>query len=68
VPPRFVGDALRDCLRSWEQGRLDISEFDAPMATSRVVYASLVGTLAHWALLTSATAVTERTAPGLNNG
>ena len=25
VPPRFVAEALRDCVQSWEQGRLEVS-------------------------------------------
>jgi selenocysteine lyase/cysteine desulfurase len=43
VPPRFAADALRDCLQSWEQGRLEMNAFDGPMAASRAAYASLIG-------------------------
>ncbi len=43
LSPRFVADALHDCLRSWERGRLQVSEFDEPMRASRAAYASLIG-------------------------
>jgi selenocysteine lyase/cysteine desulfurase len=43
LPPRFVADALRDCVRSWERGSLRVSTFDEPMAASRAAYASLIG-------------------------
>jgi selenocysteine lyase/cysteine desulfurase len=43
LPPRFVAEALHDCLRSWERGRLQVSEFDEPMRASRAAYASLIG-------------------------
>jgi len=43
VPPRFVADALRDCVQLWEQGTLDVSTFAEPMSASRAAYASLVG-------------------------
>lgn len=47
LPPGFVADALRDGLQSWEQGRLEVSAFDEPMAASRAAYASLIGTDQH---------------------
>lgn len=43
LPPRFVTEALHDCVRSWEQGRLEVSAFDEPMRVSRAAYASLIG-------------------------
>lgn len=43
LPPRFVGDAMDDCVQSWAQGQLQMSTFDAPMAASRAAYAALVG-------------------------
>lgn len=43
VPPRFVAEALREGVRSWEQGRLEVSAFDEPMGASRAAYASLIG-------------------------
>src|SRR5574340_1432651 len=43
LPPRFVADALRDCMRSWERGTLEMSAFDEPAHASRAAYASLVG-------------------------
>jgi selenocysteine lyase/cysteine desulfurase len=43
LPPRFVADGLRDCVRSWERGELRASEFDEPMRSSRAAYASLTG-------------------------
>jgi selenocysteine lyase/cysteine desulfurase len=42
LPPRFTAEAMRDCMRSWEQGRLQISAFDEPMRASRAAYASLI--------------------------
>ena len=43
VPPTFVAEALRDCVQSWEQGRLEVSAFAEPMRASRAAYASLIG-------------------------
>src|SRR5574337_684328 len=43
LPPRFVADALRDGMRSWERGTLEMSAFDEPAHASRAAYASLVG-------------------------
>ncbi|EUA24098.1 aminotransferase class-V family protein [Mycobacterium xenopi 4042] len=44
VPPRFVAEALRDGVRSWQHGSLEVSTFVELMATSRAAYASLTGT------------------------
>lgn len=44
LPPRFVAEALRDGVQSWEQGQLEVSAFDEPIAASRTAYASLIGT------------------------
>jgi selenocysteine lyase/cysteine desulfurase len=43
LPPRFTAEALRECLRSWEEGRMQIRAFDEPLRASRAAYASLVG-------------------------
>src|SRR5262249_30960816 len=43
VPPRFVAEALSDCVQSWEQGNLQVSSFAEPMRASRWAYASLIG-------------------------
>ncbi len=43
LPPRFVADAMHDCVQSWAQGRLQMSTFDEPMRTSRAAYAALIG-------------------------
>jgi selenocysteine lyase/cysteine desulfurase len=43
VPPRFVAEALRDTVRLWEQGRLEVGTFDEPIRASRAAYASLIG-------------------------
>ena len=43
VPPRFVADALLDCVQSWEQGRLEVGTFAEPMRAGRAAYASLIG-------------------------
>jgi selenocysteine lyase/cysteine desulfurase len=47
LPPRFVAQALRDCVQSWEQGGLQVSTFDQPMRASRAAYASLIGADEH---------------------
>jgi selenocysteine lyase/cysteine desulfurase len=43
LPPRFVADALRDCIQSWEEGRMQISSFEDPIRACRSAYASLIG-------------------------
>jgi selenocysteine lyase/cysteine desulfurase len=43
LPPQFVADALRDCVRWWEQGTLTMSVFDESVHAGRAAYASLVG-------------------------
>jgi selenocysteine lyase/cysteine desulfurase len=43
VPPRFVAEALHDCVQSWEQGRLEAGAFAEPMRAGRAAYASLIG-------------------------
>jgi selenocysteine lyase/cysteine desulfurase len=43
VPPRFVGEALRECVESWQRGTLEVSAFAEPMLASRQAYASLIG-------------------------
>jgi selenocysteine lyase/cysteine desulfurase len=47
LPPRFVAEAMRDCVQLWEQGQLAVSAFDDPMTASRAAYASLIGTDQH---------------------
>jgi len=47
LPPRFVADAMHDCVQSWAQGRLQMSTFDEPMRTSRAAYAALIGVDEH---------------------
>jgi selenocysteine lyase/cysteine desulfurase len=43
VPPRFVTEALRDAVQSWEQGTLDVSTFAEPVRVGRAAYAALIG-------------------------
>jgi hypothetical protein len=43
VPPRFVAEALRDCVESREQGGLEVSAFAEPTRASRAAYARLIG-------------------------
>lgn len=43
LPPRFVAEALCDCVRSWEQGGLEVSAFAERVAASRAAYAALSG-------------------------
>lgn len=47
LPPHFVAEAMRHCVQLWEQGQLEVSAFDEPMASSRAAYASLIGTDQH---------------------
>ncbi|BBY08358.1 aminotransferase class V-fold PLP-dependent enzyme [Mycobacterium noviomagense] len=47
VPPRFVAEALRDCIDSWQHGSLEVSTFIELMAASRAAYAALTGTDQH---------------------
>lgn len=53
IPPRFVAAELRDCVRSWEQGRLQVDAFDQPMAASRSAYAALTGVDEHRVAISS---------------
>ncbi|BCQ09456.1 aminotransferase class V [Mycobacterium heckeshornense] len=55
VPPRFVAEALRDCVRSWQHGSLEVSTFVELMTTSRAAYASLTGTDPHRVAIGSST-------------
>jgi selenocysteine lyase/cysteine desulfurase len=55
VPPRFVAEALRDCVHSWQQGCLDVTTFIDLMATTRAAYASLTGTDQHRVAIGSST-------------
>jgi selenocysteine lyase/cysteine desulfurase len=43
LPPRFVTEALHECLRSWAQGTLAMRAFDEPAHACRAAYASLFG-------------------------
>lgn len=43
LPPRFTAEAMRDCVQSWEEGRLQIDAFEEPLRASRSAYASLIG-------------------------
>lgn len=43
LPPRFMFDALQDCLREWQAGTMDVPSFDASVAAGRAGYAALVG-------------------------
>ncbi|ORV09996.1 aminotransferase class V-fold PLP-dependent enzyme [Mycobacterium celatum] len=69
LPPRFVAEAVRDCLRSWEQGKLEVDGFDEPVAASRAAYASLIGTDEHGvAMGTSVSSVLGLVAASIPNG
>jgi selenocysteine lyase/cysteine desulfurase len=43
LPPRFMAEALRGCMQSWEDGLLEVSTFEEPIRASRAAYASLIG-------------------------
>lgn len=47
VPPRFVADGMRDCIQSWQHGRLELGAFIEAMAASRAAYAALIGVDEH---------------------
>jgi selenocysteine lyase/cysteine desulfurase len=43
LPPRFLVDALQECIREWQAGTMDAASFDEPVRRGRAGYASLVG-------------------------
>src|SRR5699024_5594007 len=43
LPPRFVFDALQNCLRDWQAGTMDVPSFDEYVSAGRAGYAALVG-------------------------
>lgn len=47
VPPRFVAEGLRDCVRLWQCGSLELSAFIESMTASRSAYAALIGADPH---------------------
>jgi selenocysteine lyase/cysteine desulfurase len=43
LPPRFMFDALQECLRTWQDGTMDVPSFDGSVHAGRTGYAALVG-------------------------
>jgi selenocysteine lyase/cysteine desulfurase len=43
LPPRFVIDALQDCIGQWQAGTMDVPSFDEQVAAGRAGYAALTG-------------------------
>jgi len=43
LPPRFVLDALQDCIGQWQAGTMDVPMFDEYVAAGRAGYAALTG-------------------------
>jgi selenocysteine lyase/cysteine desulfurase len=43
LPPRFIIDALQDCIGQWQAGTMDVPSFDAYVAAGRAGYAALTG-------------------------
>jgi selenocysteine lyase/cysteine desulfurase len=43
LPPRFMFDALQQCLQEWQDGTMDVPRFDGSVAAGRAGYAALVG-------------------------
>ena len=43
LPPRFLIDALQDCISAWQAGTMDASSFDEPVRAGRAAYAALTG-------------------------
>ena len=43
LPPRFLVDALADCIGRWQNGTMDVPSFDADVGAGRAGYAALTG-------------------------
>lgn len=43
LPPRFVIDALQDCIGQWQAGTMEVPSFDGQVAAGRAGYAALAG-------------------------
>ena len=43
LPPRFLIDALQDCINQWQAGTMEASSFDEPVRAGRAGYAALTG-------------------------
>ena len=43
LPPRFLIDALQDCISQWQAGTMEASSFDEPVRAGRAGYAALTG-------------------------
>ncbi len=43
LPPRFLVDALQDCITGWQAGTMDATSFDEPVHAGRAGYAALTG-------------------------
>ncbi|MCT7658504.1 aminotransferase class V-fold PLP-dependent enzyme [Mycobacterium deserti] len=43
LPPRFLVDALHDCIGSWQAGTMDVPVFDGYVRDGRAGYAALTG-------------------------
>ncbi|MGX9789546.1 aminotransferase class V-fold PLP-dependent enzyme [Mycobacterium sp. MMS18-G62] len=43
LPPRFVIDALQECIGQWQAGTMDVPSFDAQVTAGRAGYAALTG-------------------------
>jgi selenocysteine lyase/cysteine desulfurase len=43
LPPRFLIDALQDCIAQWQAGAMDATSFDEPVRAGRAGYAALAG-------------------------
>jgi selenocysteine lyase/cysteine desulfurase len=43
LPPRFVVDALQDCIGAWRTGAMEVASFDESVRDARAGYAALTG-------------------------
>jgi hypothetical protein len=43
LPPRFLIDALQDCIGQWQAGTMEAASFDDPVRAGRAGYAALTG-------------------------
>src|ERR1700716_697501 len=43
LPPRFLVEALQDCIAQWQGGRMDAASFDEPVRAGRAAYAAMTG-------------------------
>lgn len=43
LPPQFMFEALQECMRSWQNGSMEVPSFDESVTAARAGYAALAG-------------------------